>query len=228
MQAVDRNKYIIGTFCRELKNRFLCEVVIDNKPTVCYVPSSCHLGNFIRLEGKQVLLKRTATKDSRTDFAVLAVPYKRNYIVLNTSMANRAIETDIGSRRFSFLGKRKSVIKEHSVDGYKADLYIKDTDTIIEIKSVISVDELAIFPSVYSERTQRQLQQIQQLLKQGKRVVFFIVSLNPYVKQIVIDKETEFYSELEGCIQLGLQLFAFSSRFTNGELHISKALPVII
>lgn len=57
---IDSNTNIVtGTFVKELKNRFLCEVVISGIPTECYVPSSCHLSNFLELRGKQVLLLPT-------------------------------------------------------------------------------------------------------------------------------------------------------------------------
>ena len=59
MQIVDTpQNFIEGIFVKELKNRFLCEVIIDGVSTICYVPSSCHLSNFLSLEGKQVLLSR--------------------------------------------------------------------------------------------------------------------------------------------------------------------------
>ena len=88
---------------------------IDSELIVCYVPSSYHLSNFLKLNQKEVLPVPTATPNSRTKYALFAVPYKKNYIVLNTSMANRAIEESLKSRLFSYLGKRKNVIKEHSV-----------------------------------------------------------------------------------------------------------------
>ena len=44
MQTVDKApKFIEGVFVKELKNRFLCEVLVNGESTVCYVPSSCHL-----------------------------------------------------------------------------------------------------------------------------------------------------------------------------------------
>ena len=132
VDAINSAGFLKGKFVKELKNRFLCEVLIDDVPTECYVPSSCHLSNFLTLRGKSVLLLPAQDRNSRTKYALYAVPYKRNYIVLNTSMANKAIEQGIHSRRFSFLGQRSEIIKEHNVDGYKADLYIKDTDTIVE------------------------------------------------------------------------------------------------
>lgn len=141
MQTVLNPEYKTGIFKQELKNRFLCEVEIDGESTVCYVPSSCHLSNFLSLQGKKVILIPTMAKDARTQYAVYAVPYKRSYLILNTSMANRAIEASLRGRRFAYLGKRKNVIKEHYVDGYKSDLFIEDTNTIIEIKSVLSTDD---------------------------------------------------------------------------------------
>ena len=75
-------EFIIGKFKRELKNRFLCEVQIDGRDVVCYVPSSCHLSNFLQLEGKRVILIPTQTQNSRTKYALFAVPFKKNYIFL--------------------------------------------------------------------------------------------------------------------------------------------------
>lgn len=56
MQTVLTPEHKTGIFIQELKNRFLCEVEIDGESTVCYVPSSCHLSNFLDLKGKSVLL----------------------------------------------------------------------------------------------------------------------------------------------------------------------------
>ena len=104
MQTVDTpSKFIEGIFIKELKNRFLCEVLIDGVSTVCYVPSSCHLGNFLDLQSKKVLLVRTQTPKSRTQYALFAIPYKRSQIILNTSMANFAVVNSLRGRRFSYL-----------------------------------------------------------------------------------------------------------------------------
>ena len=226
VDAINSAGFLKGKFVKELKNRFLCEVLIDDVPTECYVPSSCHLSNFLTLRGKSVLLLPTQDRNSRTKYALYAVPYKRNYIVLNTSMANKAIEQGIHSRRFSFLGQRSEIIKEHNVDGYKADLYIKDTDTIVEIKSVISLKSAALFPTVYAERAINQLHMLKQLLEKGKKVCFMIVSLHPYVTEIVIDKNTFFYKELSNCVELGMVLYGFTCRLRDRTIVIDNQIPV--
>lgn len=227
MQTVDTpSKFIEGIFVKELKNRFLCEVLIDGISTVCYVTSSCHLSNFLRLEGKQVLLVPTQSPKSRTKYSLFAVSYRNSYILLNTSMANRAIETNIHKRRFSFLGKRATIIKEHTIYQYKTDLYLQNTDTLVEVKSIISTNQTAVFPTVYSERSLKQLKQLQELMQQGHKVCFFIVSLCPTVKEICIDKNSEFYEAFIKCIQLGMHVSAYACRFNHDKIEISKIIPV--
>lgn len=226
MQTTFNSKFVMGIYKRELKNRFLCEVQIDNEDVVCYVPSSCRLSNFLHLEGKQVLLVPIKTAKTRTQFALFAVPYKRNYLILNTSMANRAMEYSIGGRRFSFLGARKEVVKEHTVEGYKSDLYLPASNMLIEIKSIISYQESANFPTVYSERTINQLKTIYTILLKGYKVCFAIVSLHPYVKNIQIDKTTKFYSELVKCLNIGLILKAYTCRLQNDKVQIDKEISV--
>ena len=227
MQTVLNPEYKTGIFKRELKNRFLCEVDIDGESTVCYVPSSCHLSNFLNLQEKNVILIPTMAKSARTQYAVYAVPYKRSYLLLNTSMANRAIEASIHSRRFSFLGRRKNVIKEHYVKGYKSDLFIKDTNTIIEIKSVLSTDAYAEFPTVFSERSLLQLERLKNLIASGYKVHYIIVSLNPYVKGLKILADTQFADALNMCVELGMTISAFTCRLKDDVLCIDRKLPIV-
>ena len=226
MQTTSNTDFVIGTFRRELKNRFLCEVSIDGEDVVCYVPSSCHLSNFLKLEGKQVLLVPTQAPNARTKFALFAVPYKRNYILLNTSMANRAVESSIQSRRFSYLKKRKTAIKEHTLEGYKADLFLPASNTVIEIKSVISLDPIGHFPTVYSERTLKQLELMLNLLHKGYKVCLIIVSLHPYLKELQIENNTEFYSALKKCIDAGLLFKAYTCKLHSQTVLIDKEIRI--
>lgn len=228
MQTTCNPEYITATFIKELKNRFLCEVEIDGEHVVCYVPSSCHLSNFLKLEGKKVLLVPTQTKNTRTQYALFAVPYKKSYIILNTSMANKAIENSIHNRRFSDLGKRKTVIKEHYVEGYKSDLFISDTSTVIEIKSVLSTEDTAQFPTVFSERTLKQLEKIQNLMTKGYKVHYIIVSLNPYVKAIKIIQDTQFAKQFSSCYENGMSIAAYSCRLKNASVFIEREIPIFI
>ena len=226
MQIALKSNLITGTFIKELKNRFLCEVNIDGNIVICYVPSSCHLSNFLQLEGKQVLLTPTESKGARTKFSVFAIRYKQSYIILNSSIANKAVISNLSNRRFAFLGKRKKYFREHTVSNYKSDIFISDTNSIIEIKSVISTDTTAIFPTVYSERALSQLCQLQKLLSEGLRVYLFVVSLNPYVKEIKLNENTEFSNELKKCLEEGMILKAYSCKINDDGIRIPREIKI--
>ena len=228
MKSIDLSSCIEGVFVRELKNRFLCEVLVEGVVTVCYVPSSCHLSNFIMLQGKRVLLVPTSTPGARTKLALFAVPFKRSYIILNSSLANQAVLASINSRRFSFLGCRKHVLTEHRIDNYKADLFIEDTKTIIEVKSVLAVDDEACFPTVFSERSLEQLSLLRELLAQGYLVHFCIVSLNPYSKRIKLVNDTDFSSSLHENMANGMTVSGHTCSVRGNEIAIVKHLPIIL
>ena len=222
------SNFIKGIFVKELKNRFLCEVIIDGVSTVCYVPSSCHLSNFLDLKNKKVLLVPTQTPNSRTKYALLAVAYKRGYLVLNTSMANVAVANSLKSRMFSGLGRRKNYQTEHSIGNYKTDIYIQDSNTIIEIKSIISTQSKGCFPTVFSERSIKQLKQLRELMYNGYKVCFMIISLNPYLKSIEINRETEFYREFVKCINDGMNVKAYTCSLVESKPVIKSCIPVSV
>lgn len=72
MPTLGKDRFVSGIFKRELKNRFLCEVAINNQDNICYVPSSCHLSNFLSLENKKVILIPTSSKNTRTQYSLLS------------------------------------------------------------------------------------------------------------------------------------------------------------
>lgn len=225
--TVHSTKLKIGQFISESKNRFLCTVRIDGTEEICHIASSCRLDNFIDLRGKYVLLVENMSKTSKTRHSVIAVKHKRNYIILNTSWANKAIDYSLLSRKFSFLGKRRDYKAEIVIDGYKTDFYIPKSKTIIEIKSVISTENMAYFPTVFSERTLSQLDIISRLLDNGYSGCFIIVSLNPYVKEIRLLQDTECGESLKNCKDKGLVIKGFTCRLSNdGIPQIVKEIPI--
>ena len=226
MQTVDISKCIEGTFVRELKNRFLCEVLIDGVSTVCYVPSSCHLGNFIELKGKRVFLLPTITKNARTPYSLFAIPNNKQLILLNTSAANDAVGNSLKTRKASFLGSRKQINREIYLDDYKADFFIRDTNTIIEVKSVLSLDKQAVFPTVYSERTIKQLKQLNTLMKRGYNAHYVIVSLNPSVKTVLLSPQTEFWQYFNECLTQGMNCSAFTCKIKDMRISLDRRIPI--
>ena len=227
-QSVSTSDYQVqGVFKCEIKNRFLCQVNLAGDDVVCYIPSSCRLSNFIDLTNRNVLLKPVKSKNAKTKYSVYAFEFKKSYILLNLSQANRVVETQINRKHFAFLGKRENVIREAAISGYKSDLFIKDTNTIIEIKSIISFNKETMFPSMYSACALKQLTEIAGLLDNGYKVCYIFVSLTSYVKSLTIDvTKTKYFDLFSKCIEKGMVCYGFSLKFKDGEPIIHSKLHI--
>ena len=222
------NNAIYGIFKNEHKNRFLCTVCVDGTDVICYISSSCRLSNFIDLSGKTVLLMPNKSKASKTLYTVYAVKIGRHFVLLNFAQANRVIESQLCRRHFSFLGKRKKVEREIFIESYKTDLFIYDTNTVVEIKSILTFNKKSLFPSVYSERAIKQLQKLSHLLDIGYKVCYLLISLNSQVKELYIDKNDKIYYTLfKECINKGMIVRAFSIHMNEQETKIYKNIDFI-
>lgn len=221
--------YKIGVFKEELKNRFRCVVTIDNEDTMCYIPSSSRLSNFIDLSNRVVMLRPIKKKNAKTQYSVYAVKYDQSFVLLDLSSVNSVVEKQLPRRLFSFLGSRARVKRECVIGDYKCDLYLEDSDTIIEIKSVLSFDKDAVLPTVYSERAIKQLTKIKQLLLDGHKVFYFIASLYQGVEQVRMNpNQPKFYELFMECIEAGMTVAAFSLKMSSGKVLVRNRIEVII
>lgn len=221
-------EFTTGVFCRELKNRFRCEVTVGGKPHICYVASSSRLSNFIELEGKKVLLLPAGRTANSTEYTLFAMNYRNSYILLELSFVNALMEEQIGRRCFSFLGTRKKIQREKFVDGYKADLFIEDTGTIVEVKTILSTEKEAYFPTVRSERTIKQLKKINNLLENGHSCCMLFISLCPTVRTINLNYDIEFFELFKMCVNKGLVYKAFKLKTTERSIEVDKPIAIVL
>lgn len=228
---IQDKEIISGVFIKECKNRFICEVSINGEIHECYVPSSSKMGNYLKLKGKQVLLSRNKVR-SRTKYSLFAVKYYNRYILLNQNLVNFILESVILKEFYSNYLDYK-VLKEYNIDGYKSDLTLVDPNEqskvvlVIEAKSIISINKTSVFPKVYSERAEKQLIKIKDLLKKGYNISYCFISLSPFVECINIGQTTNSFSELlEECISEGLQIKGVSLKYENGEILVNNKIDV--
>lgn len=139
-----------ATFVKELKGRFLGEVILENIKVNCYISNSSHLSNILDITNKLVLLKTNKGNNLRTKYTLQAVNYDNTYLLLNLNYLNNIFG--------NFLEKKDLVIKrEYIVHGYKTDYYILNENKIIEIKGVLSANKTAIYTFKKHNRAYLQL-----------------------------------------------------------------------
>ena len=215
-----------GKFIQESKNRFLCKIIIEENIEECYVPSASKLENYIKLEGKEVLLCQNTNKKSRTRYSLFAVKFYSKYIILNLNVANNIVANYIANN-----WEYDKLHKEKKIANYKSDFLVeyRNKIKIIEVKGIITTSKEIMFPSVFSKRAIDQLIKLLELLKQGYEVVYFYVSLSPTVEFIIINSEDEeYYKLLKECVIRGMKIVGLKSYYKSGVIKISDNLGVLI
>ena len=125
------------------------------------------------------------------------------------------------------MGKRQKFCREKIVEGYKTDLFIEDTKTLIEVKTLLSFTEEGRFPSMESSRAEAQLEKISELLDKGYRVCYIVMSLNPQVKTIHINTDFGKYCKLfQDYMDKGMEAKGFSIRLRDMKPEIYGTIDV--
>lgn len=215
-----------GVFIREGKGRFLCYVLIYKEICECYVPSASKIKNYLRMEGKEVLLLINKGDDLRTKYSLFAVKFYNKYIILNLLIVNKILEEYLEDQYGAV-----HVYREKYFGNYKSDFIVSGEDNmIVEAKGIISSKKIAIFPTVYCERAIKQLQSILEFLKAGYKVHYYIIALSPIVSVVNISKDLKFQkytNSLNECIRYGMVIKGFNIFFQDNEVKIYKNIKLL-
>ena len=216
-----------GKFIKEGKYRFHCYVEVEGTERLCYMPSNCKLEPLFSLAGREVLLKAYEGPSDKFEYVVEAVRYGNSLVLLNLQFLNRIVEEQLERRVFNYLGQRSKIRREVAVGTYKSDLYIEDTQTYIEVKALLNRNTRASYPMDTSVRNIEQLEKIYELLEQEQRLCYFLFSMNPKVKEIVIDSTSSFGIAIKRCVDKGLLLKAYAMGGSR-TLEVKREIPVVM
>lgn len=216
----------IGMFIEELPNRFMARVEIDGIEEICYVKSSSRLENYLTLKGKSVFLK--SNKKSKFRYFIYSVKHRNSQILLCPTYANEIVENSLKRKVFSFISNRRNHVREFNIHAYKSDIYFPSSHMFVEIKSIISYDEAAMFPTVYSERLSKQLCYFNELFNESYEGFLFLVCFNPYTKLIRINETSVNYDNIINAISRGLKIKGFVVSYESGNPIIKKEIPVLL
>ena len=216
-----------GIFVREDTFRFHCRVLVDGIERLCYMPANCKLEKIVSLAGREVYLNEYEGISDKFEYVVQAVKYKNAIVLINLNYLNRVVEKQFYRKIFNFIGERREIRREFSFGKYKSDFWIQNSNTIIEVKSLLSWESIAEYPIKKVERSINQLDNIMELLKDGYSFYYFIFSLSPYVKEIHIGKENKYGIMLQECQKKGVVIIAFSIGYRKDKFYVKKQIPIV-
>ncbi len=209
---------------REIGNRFLCTIKIDGLEKECYIPCTALLSKFIDIKGKKVFV--VPTPNNKTKYSLYSLHTSRFDVLLNLSEVNNILIQQLNRRFFSFLGKRKNILKEFTIGGYKADIYLPETKTIVEIKTVLTLEKEALFPGVVCDRAVQQAKKLYELQQSGFKVCYIFVSLSPTVKRIRLQPEDTFTKAFIEGVGVGFKYYACSLASVGEQFAVNRKIEL--
>ena len=212
------NEFEHGVFIEECKNRFLCKVAIKGQEELCYVSSSSKLSHFIKLPGRQVLLIENLKKTSKTKYTLHAVKTVQGYALLNLGYINKLLMDEF-SKQEGIYKTSAAIHREKKVTAtLKSDFLVTgEYPTIIEAKGILSESATAYLPSMQVNRAVRQLNELNNLLKKGFLVHYYIILMDTEIKRLLLsNKPQNFYSAFTSCLENGMRYFIFKAAW-NGQ-----------
>lgn len=208
--------YIEAVFVKENSNRFSAVVKLGENIISCYLPYSSKLGKELKPEGKKVFLLPINGKRFAYKIVAIIDNDKTYYIDLNK--VNDLFEKFIYTKYFYKFSREKKIS-----NNYRSDFNNTDAKQVLEVKTLLSSQANAIYPSVNPIRFIKQLKEISVLIREGYSVILVLILLNKNIRQISFNyKYSEFSKLFFRLLNIGCELHIHEIVYMDNDFVISE------
>lgn len=211
-------------------NRFIANVDIDGKTTVCHVKNTGRCRELL-LPGVTVYLEKSDNANRKTKYDLVAVKKGDRLINMDSQIPNRAVEEWIKSG--AFLGKNPVVKPESTFFNSRFDFYVEsekaDKKAYVEVKGcTLEKDGVCMFPDAPTQRGVKHIMELIKCVESGfdAYVVFLIQMSN--IKYFTPNYKThkEFGDALKQAQNKGVTILAFDSIVTPDSIQLNNPVEV--
>jgi sugar fermentation stimulation protein A len=225
---------IPGTLIRRYQ-RFLADVVLpDGTVVTAHCPNSGSMKGCA-IPGSPVLLSRQDSPKRKLRFTWELVQIDGTWIGINTQHPNRLVREAIEAGHVRELRGYDAVRSEvtYGSERSRIDLLLTGDRGLcyLEVKNVtLREGDLALFPDAVTERGQKHLRELQQMVAQGHRgVIFFLVQRDDIEAMGPADAIDPVYGRLlREAVHNGVEALAYRAQVTPNGITVTTPLSVIL
>lgn len=203
-----------GKFIRR-QNRFLAEVLVDGKETICHVKNTGRLKELLTKDAL-VYLEKNNNSLRKTGYSIISVKKDNHVINIDSQAPNKVLYEALINRKINLPGLENiTYIKQESTYGTsRFDFYIESMNNkaYIEVKGVTLLDDgAAKFPDAPTLRGVRHIYELVDAKKEGfNAYIIFIIQMNS-IKYFTPNDEThkEFGDALRYAKLNGVEIMAY-------------------
>ena len=218
-----------GTFLRR-PNRFIAEVIIDGKLTMCHVKNTGRCKELLVPE-TTVFVEEVFSEKRKTKFDLIAVEKQGVLINMDAQAPNCVFREYIN--RGSFLPNITYIRPEYRWGDSRFDFYLEQGNLrhLVEVKGVtLEENGVVRFPDAPTERGIKHIRGLISAMDQGfSSWICFVVQLGR-AKYLVPNDDThpEFGQALRAAKGAGVHILALACHVSSHSLEITHDIPVCL
>jgi sugar fermentation stimulation protein A len=214
--------------------RFLADVELaDGQVVTAHCANS---GSMLGCKepGSPVLLSRSCNPKRRLAYTWELVEVNGHWAGINTSLPNRLVREGIESGVVTELQGYETIRAEVPYGTRsRIDLLLEGAAGrwYVEVKNVTLVEhDRALFPDAVTERGQKHLRELMQVVADGDRgVIFFVVQRADALSVSPADAIDPRYGQLlREAVRCGVEALAYQAEVTPAVIRLVRPLPVVL
>lgn len=225
-----------GTLIKRYK-RFLADVKTDDNDTLTVMcPNTGSMKTCVET-GRPVVISDSQNPDRKYLYTWELIRMGRTWVNVNTHIPNRAVHDWIAAGDIKPLAGYATLKREQKYghDGRsRIDVLCLDhadrPDCWVEVKNTsMVVGDVSVFPDSVTERGQKHLRELTDLVKQGQRaaMVYFIGRTDTRAFRPAHEIDPEYARLFKIAVKAGVEVYPLQVRFTPKIMRLEGILPVV-
>lgn len=225
------NDIIEGIFIKR-PNRFIAEVLINNKPEIVHVKNTGRCKEILQ-EGTKVYLQKSNNPNRKTKYSLISA-YKNDMLInIDSQIPNYVVYEALQNNKIPNLTNLSYLKKEQKYKNSRFDLYYEQHKRkgYIEVKGVtLEHNGLAMFPDAPTERGTKHVNELIDATQNGyEGYLFLLIQINN-IYRFTPNYQTDekFGNTLKKAYNAGVKILCYNSLVTKNEITIGEEANILL
>ncbi|MHC1591229.1 MAG: DNA/RNA nuclease SfsA [Candidatus Helarchaeales archaeon] len=213
------------------QNRYLGIVLIDGIEEKCFIPNPGRMTELLKPNVK-VFVRKVSKKNRKTSLDLLGVKHGNTLVSIDSSLPNKLIQYSISNHLIPEISHAE-IRPEFTFGNSRIDFLLRDGNKkcLLEVKScTLVVDGQARFPDAPTKRGRRHVQELIKAGNLGYEAMIFFCIQREDANDFAPNDETdpEFGTALREAAKNGVEILAYTCKYSVKEIELDKKVPVLL
>ncbi|RLF46832.1 MAG: DNA/RNA nuclease SfsA [Thermoplasmata archaeon] len=214
-------------FLRRL-NKFLIEVELNGKVTLCHLHDPGRLEEILKKGRKLLLIQKEGNR--KTKYDVIAA-FMEDWVLIHSGYHSLLAENLLKNNLIKDLTGYKIEKREFKYGSSRIDFLLSgNKKCLLEVKGcTLAKDGIAMFPDAPTARGRRHIMELMDAMGKGyEAAMLFLIMRNAYTFSPNWDIDRDFSLTLKKAYEKGIKIIACRIKFKEKQVYYAGEIPVIM